>query len=138
MFERWPFFHNLIETLQTALDKTDLTLGARYFELADEPAAAARIWSAITAEHGFAVRRVGEIRDGRPNRDGALEPGRSPGRDAAPDPDRAPDAERTAWLDVLAFLQVELLRRHRAGDPGAREPLLASVAAIATGLRGTG
>ena len=45
---------------------------------------------------------------------------------------------RRTWLDALSFLQVELLRRHRAGDPAARDPLLAAVAGIATGLRTTG
>jgi phosphoenolpyruvate carboxylase len=48
------------------------------------------------------------------------------------------DRWRRPWLDVLSFLQVELLRRHRAGDDDAREPLLATVAGIATGLRTTG
>jgi phosphoenolpyruvate carboxylase len=48
------------------------------------------------------------------------------------------DPERRDWLEVLAAMQVELLRRHREGQPGAMEPLLASVAGIATGLRTTG
>jgi phosphoenolpyruvate carboxylase len=47
-------------------------------------------------------------------------------------------ARRELWLDALADMQVELLKRHRAGDRDAREPLLATVAGIATGLRTTG
>jgi len=56
-----------------------------------------------------------------------------------PAPDLAEQADsRRVWLDVLSFLQLELLRRHRAADEQAREPLLATVAGIATGLRTTG
>lgn len=124
MYGRWPFFNNLIETLHTALDNSDLTIGERYLALAPEPEAAARVWRAIVAEHALAVRRVVEIRRSGPAH--------------VTDSDRADDPDRTSWLDVLACLQIELLARHRGGDPGAREPLLASVAAIATGLRGTG
>jgi phosphoenolpyruvate carboxylase len=42
------------------------------------------------------------------------------------------------WLDALALLQIELLGRLREGDEASREPLLATVAGIATGLRTTG
>ena len=45
---------------------------------------------------------------------------------------------RRPWLDALSYLQIELLRRDRGGDSTAREPLLASIAALATGLRSTG
>jgi phosphoenolpyruvate carboxylase len=45
---------------------------------------------------------------------------------------------RSPWLDALCYVQIEMLRRDRAGDVTTREPLLASVAGIATGLRSTG
>jgi phosphoenolpyruvate carboxylase len=35
-------------------------------------------------------------------------------------------------------IQVELLGRHRAGDPDALRPLLRSIAGIAAALRNTG
>ena len=35
-------------------------------------------------------------------------------------------------------IQIELLRRHRAGDESARLPLLRSIAGIAAALRNTG
>lgn len=36
------------------------------------------------------------------------------------------------WLDAASFLRIER-RRHRAGDTGAREPHLATIAGITTG-----
>jgi phosphoenolpyruvate carboxylase len=123
MYERWPFFAGLITTLQSALSTADLAIGERYFALAQPPEPAARLWSLICAEHGRCEARVEAItRHQRPT--------------AASAPERG--AWRDPWLSVLAFMQVELLRRHRDGDGEAREPLLATVAGIATGLRTTG
>jgi phosphoenolpyruvate carboxylase len=47
-------------------------------------------------------------------------------------------AHRNPWVDPLSHLQVELLERLRAGRQEAREPLLASIAGIAAGMRNTG
>ena len=42
------------------------------------------------------------------------------------------------YVDPMNAIQVELLRRHRAGDETARLPLLRSIAGIAAALRNTG
>jgi phosphoenolpyruvate carboxylase len=114
----WPFFRGLVETLEGAVASVDLAIGERYFALAEDRVAADRLWERLRSEHARATSSLLAI-TGR----GALEP---------PPPDRVP------WLDALSHLQVELLRRHRSGDVLAREPLLATVAGIATGLRTTG
>jgi phosphoenolpyruvate carboxylase len=124
MYARWPFFNGLITTLQSALSAVDLTIGRRYFELADPPGPAIELHEMIEAEHGRCRQRLLAITG----------PGDLTG--LAPDP-LDPDARR-AWLDVLSFLQIELLQRHRTADDEACEPLLATVAGIATGLRTTG
>jgi phosphoenolpyruvate carboxylase len=125
MYERWPFFAATVATLEAALAMADLVIGERYLELADRPDPARRIWDALQAEHGRCVARVREIT----------------GRDhlgrAAPEAQES-QAWRQVWLDALSLQQVEFLRRHRAGDRQALEPLLATVAGIATGLRTTG
>ena len=41
---------------------------------------------------------------------------------------------RNPYVDPMNAIQVELLRRHRAGDAGARLPLLRSIAGIAAAL----
>ena len=45
---------------------------------------------------------------------------------------------RNPWIDPLSHLQVELLRRLRAGREEARAPLLATITGIAAGMRNTG
>ncbi len=45
---------------------------------------------------------------------------------------------RNPYLDPLHLLQVQLLRRVRAGDEEARPALMSTIAAIAAGLRNTG
>ena len=125
MYARWPFFNGLMTTLQTALSAVDLTIGRRYLELADPPGSAAELYEIIEAEHRRCTQCVHAIT-------GPEDP-----TAPAPDPLDGYDSRRP-WLDVLSFLQIELLRRHRAADADAREPLLATVAGIATGLRTTG
>lgn len=122
MWDSWPFFRNLITTLESALAASDPAIGERYVGLAELGEPGDRLWGLIRAERDRCERRVLEISraEGLP----------------APPPEA--DASRLPWLDALSYMQVELLRRHRAGDPTAREPLLASVAGIATGLRTTG
>ena len=45
---------------------------------------------------------------------------------------------RNPYVDPMNAIQVELLRRHRAGDETARVPLGRSIAGIAAALRNTG
>jgi phosphoenolpyruvate carboxylase len=124
MWREWPFFRGVMSTLETALATCDPEIGARYLSLARTPAAAA-VWRGLVEEHRRCVERVVAVT----------------GHERLGDPDPAAlerHARRRPWLDALSYLQVELLRRHRAGDADAREALLGSVAAIATGLRTTG
>jgi phosphoenolpyruvate carboxylase len=125
MWERWPFFQGLIRTLEMALTSCDPEIAERYLVLAQRPDAAETVWNALREEHARCVERVQEIT----------------GHERLGDP--SPEAlerhvHRQPWLDVLSYMQVEMLRRHRAGDEAARKSLLATVAGIATGLRTTG
>ncbi len=136
MHAGWPFFAALVASLEAALDAADLAIGERYVALAAEQAPAQRLWDAIRAEHARCVERVLAISGHARLAEGALlDAVASPGAAAAAD---AREARRRPWLDALSLMQLELLRRHRAGDPGALEPLLATIAGIATGLRTTG
>jgi phosphoenolpyruvate carboxylase len=127
MWSAWPFFRNLITTLDGALAACDLRIGSRYLELWDGEAQGdgERLWKLVESEHERCAAAVLEVT----GNGHALRP---------PAEALAGAARREPWLDALAHMQVELLRRHRAGDPDAREPLLGTVAGIATGLRTTG
>ncbi|MDP9400794.1 MAG: phosphoenolpyruvate carboxylase [Actinomycetota bacterium] len=121
MWQAWPFFASVVTTVATALRGVALHVAEQYLALVDEPAALAA-WERIVAEHDRSLQRVVAIA----------------GQHDVVRPDPVLVARRAPWLDVLAGLQVELLRRHRAGDEAAHGPLLATVAGIATGLRTTG
>jgi phosphoenolpyruvate carboxylase len=124
MWSAWPFFRNLITTLESALSACDLRIGRRYLELWDGEEGE-RLWKLVQLEHERCVAAVLDVT----GNSHALRP---------PPEALAGGTRREPWLDALADMQVELLRRHRAGDAQARDPLLGTVAGIATGLRTTG
>lgn len=125
MWREWPFFRALVSTLEIALFKSDLSTGARYLDLARDRARAERVWELCRREHERTVDRVLAITDQRT----LLE--RRPAL-------RARLPVRNPWVDLLNDLQLETLRRYRAGDGGAREAALATVTGIAAGVRNTG
>ena len=92
----------------------------------ERPDAAATVWNALREEHD-AMRRA-RARDHRARAGSAIRARTRCER----------HARRQPWLDVLSYMQIDLLRRHRDGDEAARKPLMATVAGIATGLRRTG
>ena len=124
MWRDWPFFRGLIGTLEMALFKTDLGVAERYLTLVDEDIAE-RFWNDMRDEYDSVVERVlpvtGQHRllDETPALQARLE-------------------HRNPWVDPLSHLQVELLRRLRAGRDEARAPLLATITGIAAGMRNTG
>jgi phosphoenolpyruvate carboxylase len=124
MWERWPFFRSLIGTLEMALFKTDLGVAERYLRLVDDELRA-RFWPGIVEEYERVVARVLAITgyEALLSHSPALQ---------------SRLAHRNPWVDPLSHLQVELLERLRGGHADAREPLLASIAGIAAGMRNTG
>jgi phosphoenolpyruvate carboxylase len=125
MHEGWPFFAATIATLETSLAMADLVIGERYFGLAERPERARRVWDMLHAEHERCEARLAAITGHHRLRE--------PTADAL-----ERHAWRRVWLDALSLLQVEFLRSYRGGDSRALEPLLATVAGIASGLRTTG
>jgi phosphoenolpyruvate carboxylase len=124
MWRDWPFFRGLVGTLEMALFKTDLGVAERYLTLVDEDIAE-RFWTDLRAEYDSVVGRVLIVTD----QDRLL--------DETPALQRRLE-HRNPWVDPLSHLQVELLRRLRAGREEARTPLLATITGIAAGMRNTG
>ena len=124
MWRDWPFFRGLIGTLEMALFKTDLGVAERYLTLVDEEIAS-RFWSDLREEYDSVVSRVLEVT------------GQERLLDETPALQRRLE-HRNPWVDPLSHLQVELLRRLRAGRDEARAPLLATITGIAAGMRNTG
>jgi phosphoenolpyruvate carboxylase len=124
MIDRWPFFKMLCSTLEMSLFKSDLGVAERYLELlGDDPAR--ELWEPIRAEHDRVVKTVLEISGS----DALLQS--SPAL-------MARLSHRNPWTDPLSYMQIDLLRRARAGDGDAERPLLLTINGIAAGMRNTG
>ena len=127
MSRDWPFFSALLSNAAMACAKADMDIARRYAQLCEDAEVRERIWPAVEAEFERTVselmRVMGEARllDGEPMLQAAI-------------------ARRNPFVDPLSFIQLELLRRQRAGQTGeelARASFLA-INGIAGGLRNTG
>ena len=121
LYERLPFFRAVVDNLEMTLAKSSLSIARGYLSLVDDPAP----FELIEAEHERAVRGV------------LAATGVSRLVERQPILRRSIDL-RNPYVDPMNAVQVELLRRHRAGDETAQLPLLRSIAGIAAALRNTG
>jgi len=123
----WPFFQALLSNMDMVLAKADLGVARRYADLVADKGLAERIFAAIEAEFDRTVKALDAI-TGTTER-------------LADNPTLARSiAHRSAYIAPLNHLQVELLRRWRAGqvDEKAQRGILISINGIAAGLRNTG
>ena len=109
------------------LAKSSLEIARGYLPLVPDEAEPKRMFDAIAGEHARTVASVLEIVEAK-----AL-------LDRHPVVQRS-IALRNPYVDPMNAIQVELLRRYRAGDESERirRPLLRSIAGIAAALRNTG
>lgn len=127
MSQHWPFLQSTLANMEMVLAKSDLDIAAHYLPLVEDKDAGAKIFS--------------RIRDGwNKAHDGLLA---ATGQSRLLEANRALDSSirlRLPYIEPLNLLQVELLKRHRAGerDPRIREGIELSINAIATALRNSG
>jgi phosphoenolpyruvate carboxylase len=127
MAREWPFFRTLLSNLDMLLAKTDLTVASRYKDLLADARLADAIFGRIRAEFDATMKALFEIT----------------GSNAflASNPSLARSIRnRFPYLDPLNHLQLELLRRHRAGGAGERvkSGIHLSINGLAAGLRNSG
>jgi phosphoenolpyruvate carboxylase len=125
LYGGWAFFRALVENLEMTLAKSSLEIAAQYLPLVPDRAEGERLFSLLAAEHERTVAAVLEIVE------------------AEQLLDRHPALQqsirlRNPYVDPMNAIQVELLRRHRAGDETALRPLLRSITGISAALRNTG
>ena len=127
MAEEWPFFQATLANLEMVLAKSDLGIARSYLSLVEDKAAGAAIFDRIEA--GWQRTHDGLLAITSQSR--LLE--RNPQLDASV-------RLRLPYIEPLNLLQVELIRRHRAGEEDERltDGILLSINAIATGLRNSG
>ena len=123
----WPFFSATIGNAEMALAKSDLDIAERYAALMTDEAARRRIWERIRDEHARAMREI------------LLLTGQGRLLDREPVLRRSID-RRNPYVDPISFVQIELLRRIRAGSATDATLLavLRTVNGIAGGLKNTG
>ena len=127
MYRDWPFFAMLLSNLDMVLSKTDLGLAERYVELVEDRELGQRIFGAIRAEWQMTHDML------------ALITGEADRLAANPALARS-IAHRFPYIDPLNHLQIELIRRRRAGDSdeAVREGIHLTINGVAAGLRNSG
>ena len=123
----WPFFAAVLSNAEMALAKADLTIGKRYADLVEDDTLREAIWPRICAEYErtrelvLAVTGQARLLDRTPVLQRSIE-------------------RRNPYVDLLSFIQVELLRRLRSDDASEElvRPILLTINGIAGGLRNTG
>ena len=127
MHARWPFFRSVISNMAMVLAKSDLAIGSRYAELVQDEALRRNVFERIADEHARTVRHVLALSNQRT----LLEDNPALERSIR---------NRFPYLDPLNHLQVELLRRYRAGqsDDRTRRAIHLTINGLAAGLRNSG
>jgi phosphoenolpyruvate carboxylase len=128
MYARWPFFRTLVDKLDMVLAKTDMGIAARYAGLVGDRKLRAAVFNRIAREHEdtlkafFTITATRTLLQNNPSLALGLR-------------------NRIPYIDPLNHLQVDLLRRLRAGQ-GDRDQLRRAVHltinGVAAGLRNSG
>ncbi|WP_428673290.1 phosphoenolpyruvate carboxylase [Reyranella sp.] len=127
MHDDWGFFRTTLSNMDMVLAKSDIAIASRYAELVGDEALRTSIFERLRAEWQASIdavrsiMRQQELLEGNPLLARALR-GRVP------------------YIDPLNHVQIELLRRHRAGDedPNVVAGIHLSINGIAAGLRNSG
>ena len=127
MYRNWAFFRTLLSNMDMVMAKSDLALASRYSELVADTRLRTEIFGAIEAEWHLTAKALTLITGDqqRLTHNAALQ--RS-------------IRHRFPYIDPLHHLQVELVRRYRAGqaDQRVQRGIHISINGIAAGLRNTG
>ncbi|MBK6349048.1 MAG: phosphoenolpyruvate carboxylase [Proteobacteria bacterium] len=127
MHREWPFFASVMSNMEMVLSKADIAIASRYADLVTDPGLRTTIFGRIRKElesTRSALLRImgtGELLAGNPQLARSIK-------------------YRFPYLDPLNHIQVELLRRYRAGDKDerSRRGIHLTINGIAAGLRNSG
>jgi phosphoenolpyruvate carboxylase len=127
MYRQWPFFRTLLSNMDMVLAKSDLALASRYAELVGDARLRKKVFSTIEAEWHRTADALALITGEKQRLAGNAALQRS-------------IRHRFPYIDPLHHLQVELVRRYRAGqtDQRVQTGIHISINGIAAGLRNTG
>jgi phosphoenolpyruvate carboxylase len=127
MYDEWDFFRTTLSNMDMVLAKSDIAIASRYAELVGDERLRREIFDRVKAEWQASIDAVRTIM-----REDEL---------LAGNPLLARSIRnRFPYIDPLNHVQIELLRRHRAGDTdeGVVQGIHLSINGIAAGLRNSG
>jgi phosphoenolpyruvate carboxylase len=127
MAGQWSYFRTILANMEMVLAKSDMTIAAHYAGLVEDRALAqalfGRIESGWQAAHDCLLAATGQGRllEANPSLDSSIR-------------------LRLPYIEPLNLLQIELMKRHRAGEADERigEGIQLTINAIATALRNSG
>ncbi len=127
MYRQWPFFSTLVSNIDMVMAKSDLALAWRYGELVSDARLRKKIFGAVQAEWQRSAAALTLITGDKRRLANDVGLQRS-------------IRHRFPYIDPLHHLQVELVRRYRAGqtDERVHRGIHISINGIAAGLRNTG
>jgi len=127
MLDRFPVFADMIRNVEIGLAKCDLSIARLYAALVDDAALRDRMFGLISEE----FERTRDVILKVTNQTELLENNRVLARSIR---------LRNPYVDPMSLIQVELLRRKRAGEDGPElnDALAATIHGISAGLRNTG
>jgi len=127
MHRRWPFFRSMLSNMSMVLAKTDLAIASRYADLVTDPAVREAIYPTLVAEHRRTMHWLLQVT----GQSGLLDDNPTLARSIR---------NRFPYLDPLNHVQVELLRRYRAGqtDTRTKRGIHLTINGLAAGLRNSG
>ncbi len=127
MYREWPFFQALLSNMDMVLAKSNIAIASRYTELVSDRDLRDAIFSRLRREWQSSIEMLLAVSE----QDQLVE--RNPLLARA-------IKNRFPYLDPLNHLQVELLKRHRAGDQAddVVQGIHLTINGIAAGLRNSG
>lgn len=127
MYRKWPFFQMILSNMEMVLAKADIATASRYAKLVEDPKLAQAIFALLRAEWRRTIDALLKV-----TRQATL---------LERNPLLAQSIRyRFPYLDPLNHLQIELLKRHRAGDTDELivKGIHLTINGIAAGLRNSG
>jgi phosphoenolpyruvate carboxylase len=127
MAQSWPFFQTILGNMEMVLAKSDMEIAEHYGALVEDRALADRLFGDIcagwNAAHDELLAATGQtaLLEASPALNNSIR-------------------LRLPYIEPLNHLQIELMKRHRAGedDPRIAEGIQLTINAIATALRNSG
>jgi len=127
MYREWPFFQMLLSNMDMVLAKSDIAIASRYAELVSDSELRDRVFSRLRAEWQTVFDAVLRIM----GQQSLLESNPLLARSIR---------NRFPYLDPLNHMQIELLKRYRAGDTDQDvvTGIHLTINGLAAGLRNSG